>query len=210
MTRPQKILTGVLWLLAIVASVTFIAAKTWRGRAEHEAPALPVLAEVPAFDLVDQDNHPLTEQTLRGRPWVGAFFFTTCGTACPMMSAKMAKLQTAIPEKDVHLVSVTVNPEFDSPEVLKAYAKKFDADETRWHFLTGKTDAVSGLARGMLLNVIPPSGESPVLHSEKFVLVDADGKMRAVYDSKDDEQLKQLSADAQTLAAEARTGGRHG
>src|SRR5947208_2320037 len=108
MTRTQKILTAALWLLAIVASVTFIAAKSWRTRAEREeTSALPVLAEVPAFDLLDQDAKPITEKTLHGRPWVGAFFFTTCGTACPMMSAKMAKLQSAIPDKDVHLVSVT-------------------------------------------------------------------------------------------------------
>src|SRR6185295_14620898 len=97
--------------------------KISRSREETIHPdQLPVLADVPAFSLVDQDNKPVTKETFHGRPWVADFVFTTCGTACPMMSAKMAKLQSAIPDKDVQLISITVNPEFDSPAVLKGYA----------------------------------------------------------------------------------------
>ena len=79
----------------------------------------------------------------------------------------------------------------------------------RWH-LTGKPDAVYGLARGMLLSAIPATTQSTILHSEKFVLVDANGKRRGVYDSKDDEQIQMLSTDAKALVAETHTGGRHG
>src|SRR5262249_47084465 len=105
MSRPQKILTGVLWVLAIVASVSFIVASSrnhphpnplpeYRERGQSDD--LPVLAQVPHFQLIDQDNKPFTNETLHGKPWVADFIFTTCGQACPMMTAKMAKLQKTI------------------------------------------------------------------------------------------------------------------
>src|SRR5690348_9745702 len=106
MSRPQKILTTLLWVLAIAALGGFLVAKAHRqvDEVERKSDELPVLAQVPHFELVDQNNKPFTNETIRGKLWVADFIFTTCGQACPMMSAKMAKLQKAIPDKEVHLV----------------------------------------------------------------------------------------------------------
>jgi protein SCO1/2 len=122
-----------------------------------------------------------------------------------MMTQKMSTLQSSIPDSRVQLVTFTVDPERDTPAVLKQYAKEHDADESRWHFLTGDKDAIFALARGMLLTALPAQADTPIMHSEKFVLVDGAGKIRKYYDSKDPADLARLTADAARLAAQAKS-----
>jgi protein SCO1 len=209
--RPvQKVLTTLLWACAVVAMVSVIGANMWRGRAgtlppQHESADehLPVLAEVPAFALVDQNHAPVTLQTLHGKPFIANFIFTNCAGPCPVMTAKMASLQKTVPA-GVKLVSVSVDPRKDTPAVLKEYAQGFRADDARWHFLTAakpqEADAVFALARGMLLAAHPATADAPILHSEKFVLVDGDGKIRGYYGSGDATEMDRLKADAAELA----------
>jgi len=210
MSRTQKILTGALWGLLVLVMVTVIGAGWWKrnryGSAhssdfnELESLLKPgeVLFTAPAFSLVDQNNQPVTDQTLRGKPWIAAFIFTHCAGPCPMMSANMAKLQKRVPSPDLKLISFTVDPQRDTPEVLKQYAKNFDADETRWSFLTGSAEAMTAVAKGMLLPFAPASAEADITHSTKFLLVDKDGGVRGVYDS-DAEGLERLATDAAKL-----------
>jgi protein SCO1 len=117
-----------------------------------------------------------------------------------MMTRKMAALQEAVPAANVKLVSFSVDPARDTPAVLKEYAKNAHADESRWHFLTGNLDAILLAADGMKLSVIPAKGERPIDHAEKFLLVDTTGRVRGVYDSNDDQDLKKLARDAAKLA----------
>src|SRR5207302_573123 len=115
----------------------------------HEGvPRLQEWFAAPEFSLVDQNAKTFTAADLRGHPWVADFVFTTCGNICPVMSHKMAELQQMTPG-GVKLVSFTVNPEHDTPAVLKEYAKDLRADESRWRFLTGTPQQMQDAAKGM-------------------------------------------------------------
>ena len=204
MSRGQKVITFALWGLLFAAMAFVVAMKFWP---RHKASDLPVLWPAAEFSLVDQDGRAFSTQDLRGRPWVAGYVFTNCSGLCPRLTATMAQLQKQMPA-DVHLVSFSVDPENDKPEVLKKYAGTYGADESRWHFLTGPKDKVVQLVADMKM----PYGETknadePILHSDKLTLIDADGNVREHYDSKDPEKLKKLAADAEALAREAGSGG---
>ena len=204
MSRTQRILTTALWGLLVLVMVSVIGAGWWkrdsRVHVEVESASKPgdVLFNVPVFSLVDQNNQPVTDQTLRGKPWIAAFIFTNCAGPCPMMSANMAKLQKRVPHPDLKLVSFTVDPQRDTPAVLKQYAQNFNADESRWSFLTGSSEAMAGVAKGMLLPFMPASGDADITHSTKFLLVDQAGGVRGIY-SADAEGMEQLATDAAKL-----------
>ncbi len=153
--------------------------------------------------MVDQSNNPVTRETLRGKPWIADFIFTNCGGPCPMMTGKMAQLQKELPGDAVKLVSFSVDPERDQPEVLKTYADRFEADASRWHFLTTADSSVQPIydvAAGMKLTAIGATGDEPIIHSEKFLLVDSAGSVRGVYSSSDEQSMSRLVADASRLA----------
>jgi cytochrome oxidase Cu insertion factor (SCO1/SenC/PrrC family) len=199
MQPVQKVLTTILWGLAMAAMVSVIGAGLWRREAQ---PPLEVLGEVPDFSLIDQNAQSVTLGTLDVTPWVADFVFTRCGGPCPQMTGKMAGLQKTLPPS-VRLVSFSVDPEHDTPAVLKEYAKIFNADESRWHFLTGDKSAIFQQARGMLLTAIPATENNAIIHDERFLLVDGEGRLRGAYFSSDDAEMKQLAADAKRLARES-------
>jgi protein SCO1/2 len=200
----QKKLTIVLWALAILAAGVFFASRMRQRPVDVDMPVLEPIGTVPEFALTNQDGQTVTLDTLRGQPWIADFIFTRCGGPCPIMTSKMAGLQEKLPGS-IKLVSFSVDPEFDTPEVLKSYAKKFNADESRWHFLTGTKDAIFALARGMLLVAIPANEANPIIHDERFLLVDGLGQIRGAYHSNDPQEMKQLELDAQELAKESGT-----
>src|SRR5206468_11373309 len=122
-------------------------------------------------------------KSLAGKPWIADLIFTHCAGPCPVMTGKMASLQKALASSDVRLVSISVDPKNDTPAVLKEYAQKFGADESRWLFLTGDEQAAYDVARGLLLPADPAKADAPIIHSTKFVLIDAAGKIRKYYSS---------------------------
>ena len=198
MDRKHKILTTALWAVLVVTMLGVIGGGLW-AKWRHDP--LPVLYDAPAFQLTDQDGKPFAKSDLRGKTWVAAFIFTHCPGACPKMTMKMAALQQKVPDREVHLVSFTVDPERDTPAVLKEYARGFDADPARWHFLTGEKQAMFNVAAGMKLAASPAGKFGPeILHAEKFLLVDGEGRVRGIYSSGDEEELKKLAADAAGLA----------
>jgi cytochrome oxidase Cu insertion factor (SCO1/SenC/PrrC family) len=217
------VLTTMLWGCAVLAMVSAIGAGLLRrGRGQPAAVDAPgeagvedvdlarsmtVLADAPPFSLLDQDGKTVTLETLKGKPWVADFVFTRCAGPCPMMTAKMSKLSKALGEgetrADVRFVSVSVDPGNDTPAVLKEYADKFKADTSRWSFLTGEPDAVYAFAKRMLVTALPASEDKPIIHSEKFVLVDGAGKIRGFYSSNDEGEVAQLESHARQLAAAA-------
>ena len=209
MDRKQKIITTVLWGVLVLAMLGVVGTGLWAkwrdggGPAGARAEALPVLYEAPQFSLTDQDGRPFPSDRLRGKVWVADFIFTNCPGACGLMTQKMASLQQAVPDKNVEFVSFSVDPERDTPEVLKQYGQRFGADPARWHFLTGTKDAVFATAAGLKLSAMPAGAQGPdIIHSEKFLLVDGDGRVRGAYssNSENDEDLKRLAADAAALA----------
>lgn len=141
----------------------------------------------------------LGKSDLQGRPWIADFIFTHCSGPCPLLSAEMAELQKDLP-KEVRLVTFTVDPDRDNPEVLRKYAARFGADPERWFFLTGEKSALYKLmAEGFNLpiaeDVRAPSGFR-VTHSAKFVLVDSNGILRGYYSRDGIRSLKRLRGDA--------------
>ena len=219
MSSQQRSMTIALWALLVLVMAGVIGAGVWshfrddtRGDepglrvTEHSGPRLlPDPWPAPAFALTNQDGKPVGSADLRGHVYVANFIFTSCQGPCPLMSKKMENLQKAITNPAIRFVSFSVDPERDTPAILKTFSKQYGADAARWSFLTGDTNAMQLVAKGMKMAAVPQKDMS-VMHSTFFLLVDAGGNVRGVYhtESKDaDEQMAQLVKDATKLAAEA-------
>lgn len=161
---------------------------------------LPVLGEVPDFQLTAQTGQSIDRYSLMGHVWVADFIFTTCPGPCPMMSSRMREVQAATAATpDVHLVSFTVDPAHDTPDVLAAYAKHFLAQPERWHFLTGPQTTLNHLGLdGFHLNAVDGSLD----HSTRFALVDRAARIRGYYSFTDDGFPKALLRDLNLLERE--------
>ena len=158
---------------------------------------LPEIGNVPQFEFTNSDGNIVTLDNLKGKVWVADFIFTTCTMACPMMTGNMNIVHKKFKKNDnVRLVSISVYPEYDTPEVLKNYASQYDADTEKWLFLTGKEDAVKDIIRdGFKIG----DYEDIIFHSEKFALVDKKGIIRAYYNGMKSEDMKQLKKDIDVL-----------
>jgi len=194
------VISGVcIGLLAIWYAVCRPAAKV------HDRP-LPVIATVPDFTLIDRSEREVSRSDLLGRVWVADFVFTTCTGPCPEMTMRMRSLQKTLKKtrRDVTLVTVTVDPETDTPKVLQRYAKKYDADPDRWLFLTGPDEAFIHklVLKGFLQALAPATEDSPIIHSTRFVMVDKQGRIRGSHDGLNVEERGQLLHDLDKLLAE--------
>lgn len=161
---------------------------------------------VPDFSLTERSRKQIKLSDLQGKIWIADFFYSTCKDTCPLQSAEMARLQNEMENKsNLQLVSISVDPEHDVPEVLSRYADRFKADADRWLFLTGSKRQIYRLVQeGFRLSAAPASYREgkeldPILHSSRFVLVDGKGQIRGYYDSSDGEALKRLRRDLKTL-----------
>lgn len=171
-------------------------------------PTLDDLGTVPAFDLTDQSGQVFTEEALRGHPTIIDFVFTRCDTICPVVSARMAHMQERLADRkaeSIKLVSISVDPVYDTPEKLAAYAQSFGAKLDKWRFLTGDLAKVKALVEGPFMSSMQNEGVSAkgapqISHSGYFVLVDGDLHIRGVYDSRDQNRLDELDHHARFLA----------
>lgn len=158
---------------------------------------------VPSFQLTNQDGKPFGLQQLRGKIWIADFIFTLCPGPCPMISSRMSELQKPLENTDVHLVSVSVDPEHDTPAVLRGYAEKLQAKQGRWDFLTGSKQAIYDLSRNGFKLAISDSGETGTpVHSTRMILVDRRGQIRGYYDATAPDAMTKLLADANHLLRE--------
>lgn len=184
---PFKRFIITLVVISVLLSILF---SIYLFRRETEHDQLPVLGEVPEFVLQDSAGGEFKTSDLMGKVWVADFIFTTCGGICPVMTKNMAQLYRSFQMVNgISFVSITVNPEFDTPVVLNEYAKKYGADKTKWHFLSGSRDVISRIAvEGFKLGSI----EEPIFHSAKFVLVDRQLRIRGYYEGVDNEEVAKL------------------
>jgi len=196
-TRRQTALVYVAAALTLVFAGTVIYLEL-----KPQGKELPRYRQLPAFALTNQDGQPVTLDDLKGTVWLADFVYTTCPGPCPLITAHMARLQQKLPAgRETGLVSFSTDPEHDTPEVLKAYAKKFGATE-RWRFLTGPKEEVYDLINhGFMLAIAAPPG-APIIHSTKIVLVDRTGTLRGFYDGTDGEVDGQILADMRSLLEE--------
>lgn len=189
------------WLLAILA----LAACDRGARAGHE---LGVIGLVPDVAFTDQAGIHLRTADLAGRVLIANFIFTRCPTVCPVTSLKMKRLGDQLAgEPRVALVSISVDPEHDTPAVLSAFAARYGADPARWRFLTGEAGAVrQAVEKGFKLAVERrgelPDGTPDIVHDLHFVLIDRRLRIRGYYDSDEPDRLADLVRDARRLARE--------
>ena len=193
----------VIFLVAVIPSIIM---PTLMCR--PEAPELLDLGGVPAFSLVDEHGEAFTEDALRGHPTIVGFVFTRCDSICPVITAKMRGIQEKTSDRKgegIKLVSISVDPAYDTPPRLLEYGNLHQADFQRWRFLTGPRDAVHSLVEGpfmtsMLQQGLTASGAPSISHSGYLTLVDGDLEIRGVYDSNDLQALERLMRDARFLA----------
>jgi len=169
----------------------------------------PVLVTLPPFALTDQLGNSFGSRQLRGKVWLASFIFTRCAGPCPMMTSQMAQFHQRLadhPHRDrIRLVSISVDPEYDTPAVLKEYARLAHADARFWRFLTGTRTYIWQLVReGFKLPVdtAPGNTKSPIFHSQKFVLVDQAGRVRGFYDGLTPQGQERLWMDLQRIVQE--------
>lgn len=189
-----------LGLPLLVVTVLFL---VWRGQiAQLQKRTVSSYGTLPAFELTNQKGEKFGSAQLDGKIWVADFIFTSCPGPCPMISSRMSELQKPLAKTDVHLVSFTVDPEKDTPEVLRMYADKLNARPERWDFLTGTKSAIYDLSvRGFKLGVDEAEPGNPV-HSTRMVLVDRHRQIRGYYDALAADAVTKVVADAKHLLRE--------
>jgi protein SCO1/2 len=193
MDQTTERLSRTLWigvgLVIVILCVTFVLSQLEPRK--RPATKLPVLGQVADFTLTNQANQTVTLADLRGKVWVADIIFTRCAGPCPRMTKQMQSLQDSLAgDTGAKLVTLTTDPEFDSPDVLKKYAARFGANAARWNFLTGTKKQIAGLAIDSLkLTAVEKKPEERAdaddlfIHSTIFVVVDKQARVRAVFET---------------------------
>lgn len=157
------------------------------------------------FSFTNQNGKTITQKDYEGKIYVADFFFTTCPSICVPMGENMAWLQEQIKNNPkVMLLSHTVTPDIDTPEVLKAYALKKGAIDSKWNLVTGKKEDIYYIARKSYLAVKTTNSSElyDMVHTENFVLVDQKKRIRGFYDGTNLEEVKKLLEDIKFLSGE--------
>jgi protein SCO1/2 len=215
------------WLIFAAFALIIPAASLFFAR---EKPRLPVLADLPSFQLTDQLGRGFGKKDMLGRVWVTNFIFTSCAEACPKLTQKIRGIQDRLTDAEqksrIGLISVSVDPERDTPAKLREYAQTFGAKESVWRFLTGpQADVERTVVQGFKVAMAkvpaePGSGQAEaraladaetktaaqihaaafdIVHGEQLVLVDGQGRIRGYYLA-DDAGTAKLLRDARLLA----------
>jgi len=197
--------SGKFWLVTI----TFIFGISILRALTTTLPDPPaVYGTVPEFELTDQSGDSFGSEKLSGKIWVANFIFTRCTTVCPIFSGKMSELQkrTNKASRGLQLVSFSVDPDYDTPEVLKEYSKRFSANPWYWHFLTGPTEQVRSVVVDGMKTFMGDAAEvdapDALMHGSHFVLIDPTMNIRGYYQVEDEETVERLLTDIQMVITE--------
>lgn len=182
---PRTVLVGIGLVIATLAIALVL------NRVQTRTPPRPILAQVADFTLTNQFGQVVTVAGLRGKVWVADIIFSRCAGPCPRMTRQMRSLQDALtPTNAVKLLTLTTDPEFDTPAVLHKYADRFNADPDRWLFLTGTKSQIAALAIDSLkLTAIEKKPEERTdaddlfIHSTIFVVLDKQARLRGVFET---------------------------
>lgn len=183
--------------IKIYVAVAIFLAITYFFKNTNQEDSLPVIGGIPDFEFIDSEGRYVGLSSLKGKVWVADFIFTTCTMACPIMTGNMNIIHKKYKKNDdIRLVSISVYPEYDTPEVLKKYASQYEANTDTWHFLTGNESTVKEVIKdGFKIG----DYEDIIFHSEKFALVDRNGMIRAYYNGMKSEDMKKLKKDINNL-----------
>ena len=200
---------GVLFSTVLVIVTLFVAAKV-----NQPSISLPVISQVKPFSLTNQFGRAVALDTFRGQVWVADIIFTRCPGPCAKLTRQMAAIQAALrDERAVRFVSLTADPAFDTPPVLKRYAERFGADPERWSFLTGPKLEIYRMAHEDLKLIVEETKpedranlEDLFLHSTQMMVVDRQGRVRANFNGDlpefDQQTLPALIATVKALLKE--------
>ncbi len=185
---PRTLWLG-LGLCIVIVCISFVVSKI--ETRDSKRPALPVLGQVADFALTNQNGQPVTLADLRDHVWIADIIFTRCAGPCPRMTQQMKSLQDALPQSSLtKFVTLTTDPDYDTPPILRIYAERFGADTNRWTFLTGTKKEIAALATGSLklsaVEVKPEERQNPedlFVHSTIFVIVDKQARLRGVFET---------------------------
>jgi protein SCO1/2 len=198
------------WVMAFIAAAGLIGL-AYVSLKSTRPPALPSnlekISKVPGFQLTDQTGKSITLDDLKGKIWAANFIFTRCKGPCPITVIRMQDLNTKLKKVrgNVELVSFTVDPEYDTPEILRTFGEQLGADPSSWKFLTGTPDAIQKIVVTGLLQPIAKEPDGTPAHSTRIVLVDREGWLRGYQDGLDPEAVQKLMVDIGELMREAPT-----
>ena len=200
--------SGIAWkVILILIPIATLAMLIWLRNLEVSALRQRTVSSygtVPRFQLTNQNGQPFGSAQLVGKIWIADFVYTTCPGPCPMISSRMSELQKPLEKTDVRLVSFSVDPEKDTPAVLRDYAAKLQAEPGRWDFLTGSKSTIYKLSHdGFKLAISDGSDEQGLpVHSTRMILVDRQGQIRGYYDATEPDAITKLVADTSHLLRE--------
>jgi protein SCO1/2 len=168
-----------------------------------------VFQTIPAFQLTNEQGKVFSSESLRDKIYVANFFFTRCGTICPKITSQVSRAtDTFVQDKDIRFISISVDPKYDGADKLAAYAQRFDADTSRWSFLTGDKKVIYPLIlKGFHVPLADASEydaaiknpDETFIHSERLVLVDKSGVIRGFYDGTDKKEVDRLIVEIKVL-----------
>ena len=215
MNQPGRRIQWMIWLGLGITVLLLVMAFLLVGLQRNPAAGrLPVYGTVASFTLTNQFGKPSGLGDLKGNVWIADIIFTRCAGPCPIMTRNMKSLQDQLAGTDIKLVTLTTDPEFDTPEVLARYAERFKADPARWVFLTGSKRQIAALAVDSLkfTAIEKKAGERTApedlfIHSTIFILVDKQARIRGVFETTGDnvstpDVMRKLLASARKLERE--------
>lgn len=154
------------------------------------------------FELINQNGKVITQKTYKDKIYVTDFFFTRCGSICPIMTDNMAKIQNEfINDNDVMLLSLSVTPEIDSVSVLRDYANSKGVIDAKWNVTTGNKKHIYNLARKSYFAVLESGdgGLQDFIHTPNFILIDKKKQIRGIYDGTDKNEIERIINDINVL-----------
>ncbi|SKB87691.1 protein SCO1/2 [Soonwooa buanensis] len=170
-SKSKKIWIPILVILLIAALVF--------GVRQYMNSSLFTVMKVPEFSLKDQNNKTITSKDMLGKVYLVEFFFSRCPTICPVMNSNMRHIEEEINDPNFGIISISIDPENDTPEMLKEHAKKIGAKSPNWHFLTGDRTYIGDIAKKFDIYVGDQNDKAESLnHSGEIALVDKDGNIR--------------------------------
>jgi cytochrome oxidase Cu insertion factor (SCO1/SenC/PrrC family) len=194
MAEPFQQLPRTLWV-GVILLFGFLGLAYLLSLAEFKKQhALPMIGAVADFTLTNQDGNVTTLADLTNHVWVADIIFTRCAGPCPIITGYMKSLEDALPKtSDARFVTLTTDPDFDTPEIMKRYGERFGADFSRWIFLTGAKSEIAALGSGSLkLSAVPvpvaaqTNSADLFIHTTIFVAVDKHARLRGIFETMGD------------------------
>lgn len=206
MSDAPKRLPLAAWFVAFAVAgiLIFGASRLFKSSERRDVEEMPPIGEIPSFSFTTQEGRQLTREDMLGKVWVADFVFTRCSGPCPVMTSRMAELAKGLAKaKDVRLVSISVDPEHDTPAVLTEYAGRMTADPSKWIFLTGPKAEIDDFARKGMFQVLAYDEKGVPVHSTRFLVIDREGRIRRTRNLDEPELVQKLFMDIGNLLRES-------